>query len=103
MGELHAVNAPLSNRHSKTAIASGDMNENATFEPLVDPSAGPAVITVSGVDVSSTQVRRAGVASGLPALSTARTRTSCGPGTSATYICGEEQGVKVAASRAHSK
>jgi len=71
-GLVHAANAPPSLEHSNVAATSGDVNENDTLGPVVEPSEGPAVIVVSGVVVSSVHASVAGVGSTLPAGSTAR-------------------------------
>ena len=64
-------------RHSKVALAS---EENVKFAvlSLVGPL-GPESIVVCGAIVSTVKLRCAGVASGLPRASTARTRKLCGP------------------------
>ena len=52
---------------------------------------GPPVIRVSGGTVSTVNERVAGVVSGAPLTSSARTSKVCGPWFSATVVCGEVQ------------
>src|SRR5262249_50925731 len=69
----------LSSRHSKRGPPSELANEKTdTGVPIVDPSAGPATIVVSGGSASSVEVRRAGGGSGVPSGGAAR--EGCGAG-----------------------
>lgn len=77
-GLVQVANGALSTRHLKLLPASVEVNENSGVESsVVDPSAGPAVIDVSGGVVSGGPVivkpRVAGEGSVLPAASIART------------------------------
>ena len=71
---MHAVKSAASSLHSKVAVLSGELNAKVALAPVVAPSAGPAVIIVSGAVESTVQLAVAGVGSTLPAASTARTR-----------------------------
>ncbi|XSF08636.1 hypothetical protein VZP55_30365 [Myxococcus faecalis] len=71
-GEVHAANVPPSRLHSKSAGVSVEVKANVALFEFVVP-VGPEVMLVSGATVSTVQVRLAGVASKLPAASTART------------------------------
>src|ERR1044071_10462583 len=72
-GEVHAVDAAAASLHSKVAVGSGERNSKVTLAPVIEPTAGPEVISVSGAVVSTVQVVVAGLASMLPAASMART------------------------------
>ena len=75
-GDVHAANVPVpagvSSLHSNVEPASVAVNVNDGDVAVVVP-VGPPVIVVSGAVVSTVKVRVAGVASGLPAPSVART------------------------------
>ena len=73
-GDVHAANSPASTLHSNVAVASA---ENTNGGP-------PASSVVSGAVVSTVNVRVSGVASWLPAASTARTEKVCSPSGSVT-------------------
>src|ERR1043166_1926646 len=72
-GEVQAANAAPSSEHCSVAVGSGEWNANVTSAAVVEPAAGPEVITVSGAVESTVQLSIAGVGSALPAASTART------------------------------
>jgi hypothetical protein len=76
MGDVQDPQAPASRRHWKVDPASVELNAKLA-EPVVDVPDGPDVIVVSGAVVSgggfTVHVRVAGVGSGLPAASVART------------------------------
>ena len=75
---MHALQAPPSSRHSKVEPPWLALKEKlAAAEPL--GSLGCAVIVVSGATVSIVQVKLAGEASVLPAVSVARTSKVCEP------------------------
>jgi hypothetical protein len=75
---VHAPQAPPSSRHSNVEPPWVALKEKLAFaEPL--GSLGCAVIVVSGAVVSIVQVKLAGEASVLPAVSVARTSKVCEP------------------------
>ena len=76
-GDVQAVYAALSTRHSKLVPDSPE-NENVGVASLVSPF-GPASIVVWGGVVSIVQVWLAGVGSTLSAASMARTWNVCKP------------------------
>ena len=77
-GDVHAAHAPASSLHSNDDPASVALNPNEAEAELTEP-VGPLVIEVPGADVSTVQVRVAGVASTLPRVSLARTENVCDP------------------------
>jgi hypothetical protein len=81
-GEAQAAKPAPSSPHSNRASASPAVNENAASVAVV-VAGGAAVIVVSGASVSAgaetAHSRSAGVASAVPAASTARTWKRCGP------------------------
>jgi hypothetical protein len=102
-GELQEVNEAVSTRHWKVAVSLAE-NSNVGVESLLGP-VGPAVIVVSGGVESpgcTVQEELAGVASGLPAASRARTWNWCEP-IATVYVAGEEQDANAAPSSEHSK
>ncbi len=70
MGDVQAAKPAASRSHSNVAPVSGDVNVKLALVEFV-ALAGAAEIVVSGGVVSTVQVNIAGVASLLPALSTA--------------------------------
>ena len=102
-GELQAVSAAESTRHSNVALDSEE-NSNVGVESPVSPLA-PVSMVVSGGVVSIVQVWLAGVGSTLSAASMARTSNVCGPSTRSAKCLGASQGAKPPAaslSRRHS-
>ncbi len=89
-GDVHGANAALSRRHSNVEPGLVEVNANDGDALLVAP-VGPLVIAVSGNEVSTVNVREAGVASTLPAASVARTRNVYVPSTSGPSVRGEVQ------------
>ena len=53
VNDVQGANAAPSIAHSNVAVASGEVMPNPTVLPLVLPSAGPEMMTVSGVLVST--------------------------------------------------
>jgi hypothetical protein len=78
LGDVQADHDPPSIRHSKLDPASDEVNEKLAPVAFVG-SVGCAVIEVFGGAVSIVQVKLAGVASVLPAVSVARTSKACAP------------------------
>src|SRR4051812_35115202 len=78
------MNAPPSSEHSYVTPEAGEPKVNETSRPVVDAFAGPTLIAVSGVDVSTDHSCIAGVGSTLPAASTARTVNACAPSVTLT-------------------
>ncbi len=101
-GESQAAKAPPSIRHSNLPPVSSDANENVGVESSLGP-AGPAVTVVWGARVSTVNVRAAGVASTLPAVSVARASTVCCPSASGPKDCGEAHGPQAPPSIRHAK
>ena len=92
-GEVQAAYVPVvapgpSSLHSNVEPASVEVNANDGEAPFVAP-VGPAVIAVSGADVSTVKARVAGVASTLPAASVARTENVYAPSASGPTTRGE--------------
>jgi hypothetical protein len=103
-GDVQAAKAPASSRHSKLAAPSGDEKLNvAEFTVIVEPPAGPESIEVSGATVSTVKLRLAGVASGLPAGSIARTWNVWEPSPRALRLRGDVQTANEPESSLHSK
>ena len=67
----------------------------------VAPAAGAPTVT-SGASVSTVHSASAGVSSGSPSASMARTRKLCSPSARPVRFCGEEQPLKGTLSRLHS-
>ena len=78
MGEEQLAKLPESSLHSKVEGDSLDENVNVAELEVVVPD-GPESIVVSGAVASIVQVRVAGLASVLPAASTALTENVCAP------------------------
>jgi hypothetical protein len=78
LGEVHAVNAPPVQQHSKLAPASPAENPKLA-EALGLAAPGPESIVVSGAVPSKIHVWVAGDWSTLPPPSTARTESACSP------------------------
>src|SRR6185503_12584189 len=98
-GKVQAAQAPASSAHWKRLPLSVAANENVAVVPFV----ATEVSRVSGGVASTVQLAVAGVASALPAGSTARTASVCLPSASAEYDAGDEQAASAPPSRAHSK
>src|SRR5438552_279875 len=81
-GDVHALHAAPSNRHSNAAPVSLALNANDAEVEVVVPD-GPDESVVSGAAVSIVHERVAGVASVFPAASVARTAKVCDPSGSA--------------------
>jgi len=76
-GDVHGPNVPTaapgpSRRHSNVEFASLEVNVIVVLLTLIGPLA-PPVMVVSGAAVSTVKERVAGVASGVPRVSVART------------------------------
>jgi hypothetical protein len=100
-GEPHGANVAPSREHSKVEFAS--LAEKPKLALVLEVSAGGAApIVVSGAAVSIVQLWIAGVPSGLPAASLARTWNWWAPAARLVYCRGDEQAVKVAPSSEHS-
>ena len=105
-GPLQGANAAESRRHWKVEFCSLEVKPKVGVESLVGPL-GPEEIVVFGAVTSTVNERVAGVASVLPAWSTARTAKVWEPPESgALGVCvapGPLQGAKEAESRRHWK
>ncbi len=101
VGDEHAAHWAPVRRHSNVAEASGEENVNDGAVARVSPD-GPPVKAAVGAIVSTIQLRVAGVASVLPAASTARTLKECWPCPRSAWIRGLEQATQLPASRRHS-
>src|SRR5690349_13963481 len=77
-GGAHGSRSTLSRPQTNASGLSVEVNEVIAGVLAVAPL-GPAVIVVSGATVSTVHVRLAGVASGFPRLSNARTWNVCEP------------------------
>src|SRR3954454_10855996 len=102
-GDVQVVNEEPSTEHSKTAAGSSAEKPNVgVLSAVVEPSAGPESIVVSGAPRSTSKLRLAGVASVLPALSVARTAKVWRPAERLGVVKGEAQALKAAPSTEHS-
>lgn len=83
VGLLQEPKALVSRRHWKLEPLSLELKANSAVVALVlEPAAGPELIVAVGADVSTVQVRLAGVGSVLEAPSRARTSKVCDPSVS---------------------
>ena len=98
----HAPNAPSSIRHSRVAPDSSASRPKVGVASRVTP-VGPEAMVVCGAAVSTVMARVAGVGSGFPAASTARTSSVWSPSPSGSGVDGEEQGAKAPSSKRHSR
>ena len=103
-GPEQAAKASASTRHSKLAPASPEEKPKVGVVSVVRPL-GPESIVVFGGVVSTVKLRLAGVGSGLPAASTARTSKVWAPSASAAvvWVPEPEQAAKASPSTRHSK
>src|SRR4051794_30758328 len=103
-GEEQELKPPPSIEHSKVLPGSFELKVKAGVAVvMVEPSAGPESIVVSGAAVSMTKVLPAGWASGRFVGSTARTTTVCSPSASVSVVKGDVQAENAAPSTEHSK
>lgn len=101
-GDEHGEYAAPSTLHWKVDPASLEVNANvAVGVVIVDPSAGPEVIVVSGGVASTVNVRVAGVGSGLPAGSVATTEKVWAPSDNGPIESGERHGAEAPPSMEH--
>ena len=98
--EMQGTNAPASSAHSKLEPAWSDENVKLALDAAVSDS-GPVSIVVSG-RATRRQLRVAGVGSGFPAASIARTANVCSPSSSAGYWTAESHGSQLPSSSRHS-
>jgi hypothetical protein len=103
-GEVQSTKEPESIRHWILAVSPAGLpaNVNAAWFVLMVP-VGPELIVVSGAVGSTVKVRLGGFGSVFAATSVARTRKVCEPSARLARVLGEEQEVKTAESRLHSK
>ena len=97
---MQSAHRPLSRLHKKPE-GSLALNSNVAEVESVVPD-GPAVIVVSGGVLSTVHECSAGLGSGLPDPSIARTRNVWAPLPSPEYAVGEEQAANDAPSTLHS-
>ncbi len=97
-------NEHSNSRSSGSVESSVPVNSNEPLNDTFSPDR-PAVIVVSGavVSVTTVHVAVAGVASALPAMSTARTCRVCSPSSRSLSTSGDTQSPNWSSSRAHSK
>ena len=91
----------MSTRHWKVVPDSADEKSKVGVGSSVVPE-GPPSSVVSGAAVSTVNVREAGVESGLPSASVARTEKVCSPSVSEAVVTGDSHGAKVPVSSLHS-
>jgi hypothetical protein len=101
-GDVQAVHAPPSTRHSNVEPASVAVKPKLGDAVAVTPL-GPDVIVVSGAVASTVNEREAGVASTLPATSVALTSNVWPPSVSVAAVNGEVQLVHAPVSTRHWK
>jgi hypothetical protein len=102
-GDAQAPNGAPSSAHSNVALPSGELNANDALASATVPL-GPPVMAVSGGvgdPLRTVHAPEAGVASTLPAGSSARTRNAWSPSGRSAYVSGETQAAKPAPSRLH--
>src|SRR5207249_6335171 len=101
-GLVQELQLPPSMRHSKVEPGSLALKLKLGVVSL-EGLAGPLSTAVLGAVKSIAQVRLAGLASVLPAVSVARTSSVWLPSASAAVVCGLVQALQLPASRRHSK
>ena len=99
-GVAHAAYSAVSSRHWNVALTSGDVKVKAGVLSSVAPE-GPPVIVVCGASVSTTKLLLAGVGSGSPTASSARTSKVCAPFAREDVVYGVTQPVNAPASTRH--